>query len=171
MHSWKRSCTGCTPRPGTLPGASDSMHCTGQNSGHLPHGKQRLTSMNATSRGRFFFSPASSATSGRRSSLRRLRMTSMAATARPLARWPPHGTPFHQREACHGAGDPLASDSSMALEFDRTILGEEFDRSEEQVVTADELIAFARSLGETTPCYVEPGPDLIGHPTFCIRFR
>jgi hypothetical protein len=59
----------------------------------------------------------------------------------------------------------------MALEFDRTILGEEFDRSEEQAVTADELIAFARSLGETTPCYVEPGPDLIGHPTFCIRFR
>src|SRR5215475_2339820 len=79
MHSWKRSCTGCTPRPGTEPGARYSMHWTGQNSGHLPHGKQRLTSMKATSRGRFFFSPNSSGMSGMRSSFRRRRMTSIAA--------------------------------------------------------------------------------------------
>ena len=40
---------------GTEPGDRYSIHCTGQNSGHLPHGKHRFTSMNATSRGRFFF--------------------------------------------------------------------------------------------------------------------
>src|SRR5271166_6550077 len=69
MHSWKRSCTGCTPRPGTDPGDRYSIHCTGQNSGHLPHGKHRFTSMNATSRGRFFLAPGSSGVSGSRSSL------------------------------------------------------------------------------------------------------
>jgi hypothetical protein len=28
-----------------------------------------------------------------------------------------------------------------------------------------------RALGEATPCYIEPGESLIGHPTYCIRFR
>src|SRR2546430_1351704 len=78
MHSWKRSWTGCWPRPGRLPAARYSMHATGQNSGHLPHGQQRFTSMKATSRGRFFFSPISSGASGTRSSLSRRLMTSMA---------------------------------------------------------------------------------------------
>jgi N-terminal half of MaoC dehydratase len=59
----------------------------------------------------------------------------------------------------------------MALRFDPDILGEEFDRTEHDPVTADEILAFARSLGETSPCYVEPGPALVGHPTYCIRFR
>src|ERR1700738_1626772 len=54
------------------------MHCTGQNSGHLPHGKHRFTSMNATSRGRFFLCPTSSGVSGIRSSLRRRLMISIA---------------------------------------------------------------------------------------------
>src|SRR5438309_2446439 len=78
MHSWKRSWTGCWPRPGSVPGARYSMHWTGQNSGHLPHGQQRFTSMNATSRGRFFFSPNSSGMSGTRSSFRRRLMMSIA---------------------------------------------------------------------------------------------
>jgi hypothetical protein len=59
----------------------------------------------------------------------------------------------------------------MALEFDRSILGREFDRSEFAPVTADELIAFSRALGASQRCYVEPGEELIGHPTYCIRFR
>ncbi len=59
----------------------------------------------------------------------------------------------------------------MALQFDPSILGEEFDRAEHDPVSADELIAFARALGETSPCYVTPGPQLVGHPTYCIRFR
>src|SRR5262249_35465975 len=76
-----------------------------------------------------------------------------------------------RRGACDGAGDLLASTTSMALEFDPSILGEEFDRTEHDPVTADELIAFARALGETSPCHLEPGPGLVGHPTYCIRFR
>jgi len=59
----------------------------------------------------------------------------------------------------------------MPLEFDPAILGKEFDRAKHDPVTAEELIAFSRALGETAPCYVEPGPDLIGHPTHCVRFR
>jgi acyl dehydratase len=59
----------------------------------------------------------------------------------------------------------------MAFEFDRSIVGEEFDRSEYGPVSAAELIAFGRSLGETHPCYVEPGPGLVAHPTYCVRFR
>src|SRR5438046_9157397 len=78
MHSWKRSWTGCCPRPGSVPGARYSMHCTGQNSGHFPHGQSRFTSMNATARGRFFFSPISSGASGTRSSFKRRLMMSMA---------------------------------------------------------------------------------------------
>ena len=59
----------------------------------------------------------------------------------------------------------------MTLVFDSSILGEEFDRTEHAPVVADELVAFARALGETSQCYVEPGPGLVGHPTYCIRFR
>src|SRR5919197_102795 len=85
MHSWNRSCTGWMPRPGSVPGARYSMHCTGQNSGHLPQGKQRFTSMKATSRGRFFFSVISSGTSGTRSSFSRRLMMSMADIGRTLS--------------------------------------------------------------------------------------
>jgi acyl dehydratase len=59
----------------------------------------------------------------------------------------------------------------VALELDPDLLGREFDRAEYGPVTAEELIAFARALGETAPEYTEPGPDLIGHPTFCLRYR
>src|SRR5262249_55007199 len=69
--------------PGSVPGASCSMHPTGQNSGHLRHGKQRLTSITATSLGRFFFSPHSFGqnASGMRSSFSRRRMSSVLAIA------------------------------------------------------------------------------------------
>ena len=59
----------------------------------------------------------------------------------------------------------------MALEFDPAILGQEFDRAVVGPVTAEELIAFAKALGETRPEYVEAGPDLVGHPTFCVRYK
>ena len=59
----------------------------------------------------------------------------------------------------------------MAGEVDRSIIGLEFDRTENDPVDADHLIAFARSLGEANPRYVEAGPDLIAHPTYCTRFR
>jgi hypothetical protein len=59
----------------------------------------------------------------------------------------------------------------MALAFDRSLLDAEFDRAESAPVTTEELIAFARALGETRPCYVEPGSELVAHPTYCVRFK
>jgi len=59
----------------------------------------------------------------------------------------------------------------MALDIDPAILGREFDRAEHEPVTTKELISFARALGETHPSYTEPGPDLVAHPTFCVRFK
>ena len=59
----------------------------------------------------------------------------------------------------------------MPLDIDPAILGREFDRTSVGPVTADELIAFARALGETRPEYTEDGPDLVGHPTFCVRYK
>ena len=59
----------------------------------------------------------------------------------------------------------------MPLEIDPTILGREFDHTEYGPVAADELIAFATALGETHPEYTEVGPGLIGHPTFCLRYK
>jgi hypothetical protein len=38
-------------------------------------------------------------------------------------------------------------------------------------VTTEELIAFAEALGETRPEYTEAGPDLVGHPTYCVRYK
>ena len=59
----------------------------------------------------------------------------------------------------------------MSLEFDSAILGGEFDRALHEPVTVEELVSFARALGEADPRYVEPGPDLVAHPTFCVRFK
>ena len=59
----------------------------------------------------------------------------------------------------------------MALDLDRSIIGEEFDRTTYDPVTADELIAFAEAVGETDPRYTTPGPDLVAHPTFAVRFK
>jgi acyl dehydratase len=59
----------------------------------------------------------------------------------------------------------------MPLEYDPTIVGKEFDRAEYGPVTAAELIAFARALGETRPEYTQEGPALVGHPTYCVRYK
>lgn len=59
----------------------------------------------------------------------------------------------------------------MPLAVDRTLLGRVYDETEFEPVSAGELIAFSRALGETAPCYVEEGPDLRAHPTFCVRYR
>ena len=60
---------------------------------------------------------------------------------------------------------------ALDLEIVRQIVGQEFDHATHGPVTAEELIAFARALGETRPEYTEPGPDLIGHPTYCVRYK
>src|SRR2546428_13957187 len=59
----------------------------------------------------------------------------------------------------------------MPLDLDPSILGREFDRTVYGPVTADELVEFARALGETRSEYTEPGPGLVGHPTFCLRYK
>lgn len=59
----------------------------------------------------------------------------------------------------------------MGLEFDRTLIGREYDRTDAEPVRAEDLIEFARALGETAPRYSEAGPALIAHPTYCTRFR
>lgn len=59
----------------------------------------------------------------------------------------------------------------MPLEIPPSLLGREFDRAVYGPVTAGEIVAFARALGETTPEYTEPGPELVAHPTFCIRYK
>jgi hypothetical protein len=59
----------------------------------------------------------------------------------------------------------------VPLEFDARILGEEFDHTVYPPVRAEELIAFARALGETRREYTEPGPELVGHPTYCVSYK
>lgn len=59
----------------------------------------------------------------------------------------------------------------MPLAIDPAILGQEFDRAAHEPVTAEELISFASALRETQARYLEPGPDLVAHPTYCVRFK
>jgi hypothetical protein len=59
----------------------------------------------------------------------------------------------------------------MPFEFDRAGLGREYDRRVTEPLTAETLIAFALALGETEPRYVEDGPALVAHPTYCVTIR
>lgn len=59
----------------------------------------------------------------------------------------------------------------MPAGIDPAIIGKEFDRTVVGPVTAEELVDFARALGETRPEYTEPGPGLVGHPTWCVRYK
>jgi hypothetical protein len=55
--------------------------------------------------------------------------------------------------------------------IDRALLGRVFDVTEFGPIAASEMIAFARALGETAECYLDDGPALRAHPTFCVKFR
>ena len=66
----------------------------------------------------------------------------------------------------------------MALTFDRSLLGREFDRTEYGPITEAEIVDFAHALGEQRPAYVDPaaarqGPfqGLVAMPAFCLKFR
>lgn len=59
----------------------------------------------------------------------------------------------------------------MPLDIDPAIIGEEFDLATYGPVTAEELVEFARALGETRPEYTQPGAGLVGHPTYCVRHK
>ena len=63
------------------------------------------------------------------------------------------------------------------LEYDCSWIGKEFDRYSYDV-TAEEIIEFAQSVGETNPLYTDreyakttPYGSMIAPPTFCVVFR
>src|SRR4051812_28646477 len=57
------------------------------------------------------------------------------------------------------------------LAIDPSIIGQEFDRAVLGPVSEEELIEFARALGETRAEYTTPGAGLVGHPTYCVRYK
>jgi hypothetical protein len=59
----------------------------------------------------------------------------------------------------------------VPLSIDPSIIGQEFDRTVTEPVSAEDLIAFAKAVGETRPEYTQPGPDLVGHPTWCVCYK
>src|SRR6266404_3519833 len=66
----------------------------------------------------------------------------------------------------------------MALEFDRSLLGQVFDETPFPPVTKEEIIDYAASLGETNPLYTDeaaaakgPYGGLIASPTFVTKLR
>ena len=66
----------------------------------------------------------------------------------------------------------------MALDFDRSILGQVFDTTDFPPVTKEEIVNFAAALGETNPLYTDeaaaaqsPYGGLVAPPTFVTKLR
>ena len=66
----------------------------------------------------------------------------------------------------------------MALDFDRSMLGQVFDETSFPPVTKEEMVDFAVALGETNPLYTDeaaaaagPYGGLIAPPTFVAKLR
>jgi len=66
----------------------------------------------------------------------------------------------------------------MALTFDRSILGQEFDHTVFEPVTKEDMLAYATAYGETNPIYLDeaaarsgPYGTLVAVPTFAFRLR
>ena len=66
----------------------------------------------------------------------------------------------------------------MALEFDRSIIGQIFDETSFAPVMKEEMIDFATALGETNPLYTDeaaaakgPYGGLVAPPTFVTKLR
>ena len=57
----------------------------------------------------------------------------------------------------------------MTLAIDKSLIGEEFDSSVSTPVTREEIVEFARAVGECDSRYFSENP--IAPPTFCVRFR
>lgn len=69
------------------------------------------------------------------------------------------------------------AEGTHAIEFDRSVIGVEVDAGS-HLVTEEEIVAYARSLGETNPLYVDPeqaraGPFgcIVAPPCFYTFFR
>jgi acyl dehydratase len=66
----------------------------------------------------------------------------------------------------------------MALEFDRSILGQVFDETSFPPITKEEIFEFAAALGETNPLYTDeaaaakgPYGALVAPPTLITKLR
>jgi len=55
--------------------------------------------------------------------------------------------------------------------IDRSIVGQEFDRTSFPTVTAEQIVAYAVACGETDPRWLAPGPALVAPPTFVFSLR
>jgi len=55
--------------------------------------------------------------------------------------------------------------------IDRTIVGQEFDRTTFAPVTAEQIVAYAASYGDPDPRYAAPRADMIAPPTFALSLR
>lgn len=55
--------------------------------------------------------------------------------------------------------------------IDRSIVGQEFDRSSFPPVTAEQIVAYAQACGETDPRWLTPDPAMIAPPTFVFSLR
>jgi len=58
---------------------------------------------------------------------------------------------------------------TLPLGIDPALIGEEFDSSTSEPVTADEIHEYASSTGDAHPAY--QGTQPIAPPTFCVKFR
>lgn len=63
-------------------------------------------------------------------------------------------------------------------DIDRSVIGREYDRLTYPPITAEEIIAYARSLGVTDPIYLDeeaarrgPYGGLVAFPTFVVKLR
>jgi len=59
----------------------------------------------------------------------------------------------------------------MSVPVDRSVVGQEFDRTTFPPVTADDILAYAAAYGETDAGWSRPGPDLTAPPTFSFSLR
>jgi acyl dehydratase len=66
----------------------------------------------------------------------------------------------------------------MSVTVDRTMVGQEFDHTVFEPVTAEQMLEYARAYGETNPHFVDevaaargPHGGLIACPTFVFRLR
>ena len=61
----------------------------------------------------------------------------------------------------------------MAVQFDRSVIGREFDRTTFPPVTADDIREYAAASGETNPRYTDEAPrgGMVAPPTFPVSLR
>jgi N-terminal half of MaoC dehydratase len=59
----------------------------------------------------------------------------------------------------------------MALDFDRSIIGSEFDRTVLDPVQKDEILEYIAASGEPRPVAPSGSDELLAPPTFVVRLR